>query len=198
MRGKTFIITGPSGVGKGTIIKELFQRQKNLYFSVSATTREPRPGEVDGTHYHFLTKETFLAWIADNAFLEHAEYVGNHYGTPKKYVDEAMERGEDVILDIEVQGADQVYENRPETVRIFIIPPSWEELRRRLLGRGTEDAAKVQSRLLRAKEELSYAQHYDYIVVNDSLEKAVEEIQAIIKAEHCRLSEQKELLASIC
>ena len=105
MKGKTFIIAGPSGVGKGTIIQALFAQQKNLYFSVSATTRAPRPGEVDGVHYHFLTREQFLRWIEEDAFLEHAEYIGNFYGTPKRYVDEAMDRGEDVILDIEVQGA---------------------------------------------------------------------------------------------
>ena len=123
-KGKTFIIAGPSGVGKGTIIKKLFEGRSDLYFSVSATTRPPRPGEVDGVDYHFITREQFVEWINRNAFLEHAEFVGNLYGTPKKYVDEAMERGQDVILDIEVQGAEQVHRQRPEVVRIFIAPPS--------------------------------------------------------------------------
>ena len=146
-KGKTFIIAGPSGVGKGTIIKKLFERRSDLYFSVSATTRSPRPGEMDGVDYHFLSRERFLEWIDRNAFLEYAEFVGNLYGTPKKYVDEAMDSGRDVILDIEVQGAEQVHRQRPDVVRIFIAPPSWEELERRLVGRGTEDSEKVRKRL---------------------------------------------------
>lgn len=194
MKGRTFIITGPSGVGKGTIIQELFARQPNLYFSVSATTRGPRPGEENGVHYHFISREQFEQWIREDAFLEHAEYVGNCYGTPKKYVDEAMDRGDDAILDIEVQGAEQVYRKRPDTVRIFIAPPSWEELEHRLTGRGTESADKVQGRLARAKEEFRFAEKYDYIVINNTVEEAVEEIQAIIRAEHCRPAQRLPLL----
>ena len=190
MKGKTFIIAGPSGVGKGTIIQALFAQQKNLYFSVSATTRAPRPGEVDGVHYHFLTREQFLRWIEEDAFLEHAEYIGNFYGTPKRYVDEAMDRGEDVILDIEVQGAEQVHRQRPDVVRIFIAPPSWEELERRLVGRGTEDPEKVRRRLERSREDILLARYYDYLVINSDLDQAVEEIQAIITAEHCRARER--------
>ena len=148
-KGKTFIITGPSGVGKSTILSALMEKRKNLYFSVSATTRDPRPGEEDGVHYHFINRDTFQEWIERDEFLEHAEFVGNCYGTPKRFVDEAMERGEDVILDIEVQGAMQVSEKRPETVRIFIAPPSWEELERRLTGRGTDSPEKIQKRLQR-------------------------------------------------
>lgn len=190
MKGKTFIIAGPSGVGKGTIIQALFAQQKNLYFSVSATTRAPRPGEVDGVHYHFLTREQFLRWIEEDAFLEHAEYIGNFYGTPKRYVDEAMDRGDDVILDIEVQGAEQVHRQRPDVVRIFIAPPSWEELERRLVGRGTEDPEKVRRRLERSREDILLARYYDYLVINSDLDQAVEEIQAIITAEHCRARER--------
>ena len=197
MRGKTFIIAGPSGVGKGTITKELFARQRNLYFSVSATTRPPRPGEVDGVHYHFISREEFEQWIEQDAFLEHAEYIGNFYGTPKRFVDEAMERGEDVILDIEVQGAEQVHCKRPEAIRIFIAPPSWEELEHRLVSRGTESAEKVRSRLARAREEFAFAADYDYIVINNTLENAVEELQAIILAEHCRPDERVDLINGI-
>ena len=189
-RGKTFIIAGPSGVGKGTIIKKLFDRQDNLYFSVSATTRAPRPGELDGVDYHFLSRERFLEWIDRNAFLEHAEFVGNLYGTPKKYVDEAMDSGKDVILDIEVQGAEQVHRQRPDVVRIFIAPPSWEELERRLVGRGTEDPEKVRERLARSREDILLARYYDYLVINSDLDQAVTEIQAIITAEHCRARER--------
>ena len=189
-RGKTFIIAGPSGVGKGTIIKRLFETREDLYFSVSATTRAPRPGEVDGVHYHFLTREQFTDWINRGAFLEYAEFVGNYYGTPKKYVDEAMERGKDVILDIEVQGAEKVHRQRPETVRIFIAPPSWEELERRLIGRGTENSEKVRERLARSREEFLLARYYDYLVINSDLDRAVEEIRAIMTAEHCRAKER--------
>ena len=189
-RGKTFIIAGPSGVGKGTIIKKLFESRDNLYFSVSATTRSPRPGEADGVDYHFLSRERSEERIDRNAFLEHAEFVGNLYGTPKKYVDEAMDSGKDVILDIEVQGAEQVHRQRPDVVRIFIAPPSWEELERRLVGRGTEDPEKVRRRLERSREDILLARYYDYLVINSDLDQAVEEIQAIITAEHCRARER--------
>lgn len=195
-RGKTFIISGPSGVGKSTVLKALLERQRNVYFSVSATTRPPREGEEDGVHYHFLDVDTFRRWIAEEQFLEYAEYVGNFYGTPKKFVDEAMDRGEDVILDIEVQGAIQVTSKRPETVRIFIAPPSWEELERRLTERGTDSPEKVQKRLLRAKVEFQTAHTYDYFVINDTVENAVEELSAIMTAEHCKPAERMEIIGT--
>ena len=187
-KGITCIIAGPSGVGKGSVIKRLFQLRGDLYFSVSATTRAPRPGERDGVDYHFITQERFQQWIDQGAFLEYAQFVGHSYGTPKRYVDEAMDRGEDVILDIEVQGAEQIHRLRPEAVRIFLLPPSWEELERRLTGRGTESAEKVQGRLRRSREEVLLAESYDYLVVNDDLDRAAEEIRAILAAEHCRTS----------
>lgn len=193
-RGKTFIVSGPSGVGKSTVLKALLERRKNVYFSVSATTREIRPGEEDGVHYHFLEVNTFRQWIAREEFLEYAEYVGNFYGTPKRYVDEAMDRGEDVILDIEIQGAIQVKSKRPETVSIFIAPPSWEELERRLTERGTDSPDKVQKRLLRAKVEFQTAHTYDYFVINDNLENAVRELDAIMTAEHCKPKERMEII----
>lgn len=184
--GKTFIVSGPSGVGKSTVLHALFEGRDDLYFSVSATTRTPREGERDGVDYHFIHADRFRNMIAEDAFLEYAEYVGNFYGTPMRLVDEAMEQGKDVLLDIEIQGAMQVCAKRPETVRIFIAPPSWKELERRLTARGTDSPEKVQKRLLRAKVELENAGHYDYFVINDTVDNAVAELRAIMLAEHCR------------
>lgn len=194
-KGKTFIISGPSGVGKSTVLNALLKEYPDLYFSVSATTRDPREGEVDGIHYHFIAPEYFHQMIEEDAFLEYAEYVGNFYGTPKKFVDEAMEQGKDVILDIEVQGALQVTSKRPEVVRIFIAPPSWKALEERLTGRGTDSAEKVQKRLVRAKVELQTANTYDYFVINDTVERAVRELNAIMLAEHCKPADRMAILS---
>ena len=193
-KGKTFIISGPSGVGKSTVLSALLERRPNVYFSVSATTRDPRPGELDGIHYHFMDVDSFRKWIAMDQFLEYAEYVGNFYGTPKRFVDEAMEQGKDVILDIEVQGAIQVTSKRPDTVRIFIAPPSCAELERRLTERGTDSKDKIQKRLLRAKVEFQTAHTYDYFVINDTVENAVKELDAIMTAEHCKPKERMEII----
>ena len=194
-KGKTFIISGPSGVGKSTVLSALLAKRPNVYFSVSATTRDPRPGELDGIHYHFMDVDSFRKWIAMDQFLEYAEYVGNFYGTPKRFVDEAMEQGKDVILDIEVQGAIQVTSKRPDVVRIFIAPPSWSELERRLTERGTDSTEKIQKRLLRAKVEFQTAHTYDYFVINDTMENAVQELDAIMTAEHCKPKERMEIIS---
>ena len=196
-KGKAFIISGPSGVGKSTVLKALFEGRDDLYFSVSATTRAPRPGEVNGQHYHFISPEQFMQWINEDAFLEYAQYVGNFYGTPMRYVDEAMEAGKDVILDIEVQGAMQVIAKRPDTIRIFIAPPDWNELERRLTMRGTDTPEKIQQRLLRAKVEMKTAMDYDYFVINSTVENAVTELRAIILAEHCRIDQRMDELMNI-
>ena len=185
-RGKTFIVSGPSGVGKSTVLKALIEKRRNLYFSISATTRDARPGERDGVHYHFISVDEFRDWISRDEFLEYAEYVGNFYGTPKKYVDAAMDRGDDVILDIEVQGTLQVCAKRPETVRIFIAPPSFEVLENRLRGRGTEAPEVVSMRLEKARGECARMEDYDYIVVNDTLDEAVQDLAAILRASRCR------------
>ena len=189
-KGKTFIICGPSGVGKGTVVSRLMEADPTLYFSVSATTRAPRAGEADGVHYHFLTRERFQEWIDAGDFLEHAQFVGNFYGTPRRYVDEAMDQGRDVLLDLEIQGAEQIHQKRPEAVRIYIAPPSREELERRLTGRGPEDGEKIRSRLARGREEFAAARDFDYLVINDTVEHAAAEIRAIMTAEHCRPAER--------
>lgn len=195
-KGRTFVVSGPSGVGKSTVLKALLERRRDLFFSVSATTRPPRPGEVDGIHYRFLDVDTFREWIARDEFLEYAEFVGNFYGTPQEYVYKAMNQGRDVILDIEIQGALQVSQKMPDAVRIFIAPPSWEELERRLTERGTDSPEKIQKRLLRAKVEVQTAHTYDYFVINDSVESAVGELEAIMTAEHCKPQERMKILNS--
>ena len=193
-KGILFVISGPAGTGKGTVIKHLLDTGE-FFYSVSATTRSPRPGETDGVNYYFISREEFLRKIERGDMLEHAEYVGNFYGTPKKFVDEAMEQGKDVVLDIEVQGALQVVHKRPDVVRIFIAPPSWQALEERLTSRGTDSPEKVQKRLVRAKVELQTANTYDYFVINDTVERAVREINAIMLAEHCKPAERMAILS---
>ena len=179
-KGRSFIISGPSGVGKSTVLKGLMEKRGNLYFSVSATTRQPRPGEEEGVHYHFLTLDTFREWIEQGEFLEHAEFAGNCYGTPKSYVMSLLESGKNVLLEIEVQGAMQVMARMPECVSIFVLPPSFEELERRLRGRGTETEEKVQKRLETARGELAFADRYQYQIVNGGdLEAAYQELRSI-------------------
>ena len=179
-KGTLYVFTGPSGAGKGTLISRLLAEDDRIFYSISATTRAPRPGETDGVQYYFLKKEDFEAKIAQNAFLEHAKYVDNYYGTLEAPVNEKLEAGKDVILEIEVQGAMQVHEKRPDAVMVFIAPPSFEELASRLRGRGTEDEAKVLKRLETAKGELAQQDKFDYVVVNDTVDRAVEELHGIL------------------
>lgn len=193
--GKIFIISGPSGVGKSTVLHKLLSGREDLFFSISATTRPPRDGEKDGVDYRFIDVGKFEELIEADAFLEYADYVGCFYGTPKKYVDNALNEGKDVILDIEVQGALQVCNKRPESIRIFIAPPSWSELERRLVSRGTDSEEKIQERLLRAKAELQTADVYDYFVINDTVDRAAREIDAIMMAEHCKPSDRMKILS---
>ncbi len=182
------VISAPSGGGKGTILKELFAQNENLRLSVSATTRAPRPGEEHGKQYYFLSREEFEALIAQGRMLEHAEYVGNYYGTPRDPVEEWLSQGRDVVLEIEVQGGAQVKKLMPECVSIFILPPSMKVLGERLRGRGTETEETVQKRLATARREIPQAREYDYLVFNDRLEDAVEEILAILRAEKLKYS----------
>lgn len=182
-RGMLLVISGPSGTGKGTIIERLMAEDKSLVFSVSATTRAPRPGEKDGVHYHFMTVERYQELIAQDAFVEHAQVHGNYYGTLRSEVYQRLERGENVVLDIDVQGALNVIASEKEKVSIFILPPSLKVLRERLTGRGTETPEAIERRLTNAIWELSQMDHYEYKVINDDLDAAVRTLQAIIEAE---------------
>lgn len=187
-KGLLLVISAPSGGGKGTILKELFKRDPNLVMSVSATTRSPRPGEEHGTHYYFTDKPSFEKMIENGEMLEHAEYCGNYYGTPAAPVEQWREEGRDVVLEIEVQGGAQIRKIVPDAVSIFILPPSMAVLEKRLRGRGTENEETIQKRLSTAREEIPCAKDYEYIVYNDALEDAVDEIQAIIRAEKLKFS----------
>ncbi len=187
-KGILIVLSGFSGSGKGTIMKELMKKYSDRYaLSISATTRQPRPGETDGVEYFFKTKEQFEEMIAQDKLIEYARYVENYYGTPKSYVEEQLASGKDVILEIEIQGALKVKEKFPDTVLLFVTPPSAEALKERLTGRGTETAEVIASRLSRAVEEAEGIEEYDYLVVNDVLEDCVEEVHAIIQNEHARV-----------
>lgn len=185
-RGLLIVLSGPSGVGKGTVRKELFQPNTNYEYSVSMTTRSPREGEVDGVDYFFKSREEFEALIEQDKLLEYAEYVGNYYGTPLDYVESTLEAGRDVFLEIEVIGAAQVRKLVPEGLFIFLAPPSLTALEKRLIGRGTETSEVIQSRVNKAREELEMMNLYDYVVENDEVQNACDRINAIVTAEHCR------------
>ncbi len=185
-KGILIVLSGPSGSGKSTVISALLKRRDDIRFSVSATTRPPRPGEVDGKDYYFIGRDAFERMVDEGAFLEHAEYVGNCYGTPAAPVDADLDAGYNVLLDIEVQGAAQVLAARPDAVSVFLCPPSLDELERRLRGRGTDAEEKIKSRLATARREYTVAGNYDYIIVNDDAETAAVELDAIITAGQCR------------
>ena len=197
-RGVLTVISGPSGVGKGTIINRLFEIEDNLYFSVSATTRKPRPGEIDGVHYSFKSREDFEHDIETGEMLEHAVFNGNYYGTPKSAIEEKLSAGKDVVLDIEIQGARNVKRLMPEAVLVYILPPSIDELKKRLSGRNTEDAETIQGRLSTAYRELHEAPElYDYFIVNDMVENAAIKIKDIIEGERCSKNAMQETLKQI-
>ncbi len=195
--GLLVVVSGPSGCGKGTVLKQLIENDEHVFYSVSATTRSPRVGEVDGVHYYFISKEQFEEKIASGGMLEYASYVGNYYGTPKQAVEEKCAAGYDVILEIEVQGAMQLREKCPDAVFVFIIPPSMEELEHRLVNRQTETQEVIQNRLNTARTELQFAPKYDYIVVNQTVEQAVSDIRAILQAEKCRSNRMENQLNEV-
>lgn len=191
-KGVLLIISGPSGSGKGTIVEQLVS-ELGYCVSISATTRNPRPNEKDGIHYFFKTKEEFEKMIDNGELLEHAAFCGNYYGTPKKYVEEQLESGKNIILEIEVQGALQVKKKYNDAVLIFTMPPTLTELRRRLEFRGTETKEVIYARINRAEEELEFLPDYDYIVINDTVDEAVKDVDCIVKAERMKCSRNPEL-----
>ena len=196
-RGVLTVISGFSGAGKGTVTKGLINKYPEHKLSVSATSRAPRQGEVDGKDYLFLTRDQFESMIKEGDFIEWTEYVGNYYGTPKSYVNQQLEEGKDVILEIEVQGALNVKKIFPEAVLIFLAPPTFKELEARLTGRGTEDADTVKKRLLQACDESQYIFNYKYYVVNYEVDECIEQIRSIIANEHCYVSNNREKIDSI-
>ena len=193
-KGKLIVISGPSGAGKSTVVFKAIEGREDVCFSTSVTTRKPRPGEVDGREYFFVDPDRFKEMVENDELLEHAEYVANSYGTPRAYVEEKLEAGLNVLLDIEVQGARQVHEKMPDAVKIFIIPPSLETLEKRLKGRGTDTERAIEARLIRARREYQEADFYDYLIINDDADKAAKELSAIILAEHCRFHDRLEYL----
>lgn len=196
-KGILVVVSGFSGAGKGTVMKRLMEKYDGYALSVSATTRKPRPGEEDGREYFFRTRDEFEKLIEEDALLEYARYVENYYGTPRSYVEEQLQAGRNVILEIEIQGAMKIKEKIPEALLVFVTPPTVEELERRLTGRGTETAQVIADRLARAGEEAECMGQYDYILVNDTVEECVDHLHQIIVSEHSRASRNAEFIADI-
>ena len=196
-KGILIIVSGFSGAGKGTLVKKLLEEYSNYALSISATTRQPRPGEADGREYFFLQKEEFERKIAENGLIEYAAYCDNYYGTPREYVEQQLAAGKDVILEIEIQGALKVKKQYEDAVLLFVMPPSAEELRRRLVGRGTETKEVIDKRMHRAAEEAEGIEAYDYIVINDDLQTCVRQLHEIIMAAHNTPGRNEEFIENI-
>ena len=196
-KGILMVISGFSGAGKGTLVKKLLSEYDNYALSISMTTRQPREGEEDGREYFFRTREQFEENIAKNGFIEYAQYCGNYYGTPKAYVEEQMQAGKDVILEIEIQGAMKIREKFPDTLLVFVCPPSMEELKKRLVGRGTETLDVINGRLRRAVEESKGMDKYDYLLINDDLEECVDTLHETIRCERMRASRNHDFVSRI-
>lgn len=196
-KGNIYIVSGPSGSGKDTLLAELFKRIDNIFFSISSITRPMREGEKEGEKYNFISKEKFISMIGNNELLEHNNYVGNYYGTPKAPVLKASEEGKDVIIEVDVNGAAAIRSKLSDTVSIFIMPPSFEELRRRLSGRGTESDEVIAERMYKALEEIGRAKEYDYIVVNDDLDTAVNNAVSIILSNRLKLDKNLNVIDEV-
>ena len=196
-KGKLIVISGPSGVGKSTVVCRAIEGREDICFSTSVTTRKPREGETDGKEYFFVDLDRFREMVENDELLEHAEYVANSYGTPRAYVEKQLNAGLNVLLDIEVQGARQVHQKMPEAVMVFVMPPSLEELERRLRGRGTDTERAIEARLIRARQEFEEADFYDFLIINDDVDKAARELNAIIDASHCRFCDRAEKLKNL-
>lgn len=194
MKGKLFVVSGPSGVGKNTLLNVIIDSCEKVQYSVSATSRPIRPGEVDGKSYYFVTRERFEELIEENALLEYAEYVGNYYGTPLGPIREAIESGVDIVMDVDVVGALKIKKRLPEAVLVFVTAPSFDIIRKRLIHRGDVAPGLMEERLERAKWECQQAEHYEYIVVNDDLKTASDELKAIMLAEKCKTMERIHLI----
>ena len=193
-KGLLILVSGASGTGKGTVCKKILSDMPEIFYSISATTRQPRPGETDGTEYFFISHEEFQKWIAEDKFLEYAEVYGNFYGTPLHKIEERLNRGENVLLEIDTQGALNVMKKVPDGVYIFLLPPSLDELKNRIENRGTETPESLERRINSAKNEISLAEKYQYVVVNDFVDSAAEKIKSIISAEICKVSRNKKIL----
>ncbi len=192
-RGQLYVVSGPSGCGKDTIVQKLLKKRKDIWLSISCTSRSPRPNEKNGKDYFFLTNEEFEKGISNDEFLEYAKFADNYYGTPRKSIEQHLQNGEDVILVIEIMGALQIKELLPDTLFIFILPPSMKELKRRLVNRGTETKEKIDKRFLRAYEEINELNKYNYVVVNDEVDLAVKKVESILLSEKCRVDRIIEL-----
>lgn len=196
-KGLLIVVSGPSGAGKGTICKEILSRRDDIFVSISATTREPRKGEVDGVNYFFLKRDEFERMIEEEAFIEYAEVYKNLYGTPKDYVLDKLNKGENCLLEIDIQGALQVKKRYPEGVYIFILPPSMKELKNRIIGRGSETPESLERRFSSAYDEIEFVNQYDYYIINDQVKKAADTMESIIDAERCKVIEDIEEIVTM-
>lgn len=196
-KGGVFVVAGPSGSGKDTLFKELFKRKPEIKFSISSITRPMRVGEVEGEKYNFITREKFLNMLENDELLEYNEYIGNYYGTPKAPVIAAIEKGDDILIEVDVNGAKEICQKLPEAITVFIMPPSYKELKRRLSGRGTETQDLIDKRMKEALNEIARATEFDYIVVNDNIETAVDDIIEVISSSRLTLKRQKNLINGV-
>ncbi|MEG0895186.1 MAG: guanylate kinase [Oscillospiraceae bacterium] len=197
MKGNLIVLVGPSGSGKGTVLKEFLKESNNTFLSVSATTRAPREGEENGVHYHFISKEKFMQNISNNMMLEYATYCDNMYGTPKQAVDDHINNGENVILEIEMQGAKQIKDMYADAILVFIIPPNLKVLKERLVGRGTESVEVIEKRMNTALKELEFFNKCDYVIINDIVENAVSDLKSIVKANSLKTKNMNEFIEGV-